>query len=224
MANAPLSIPEKAALQAILLLGGTVSNIELNEELQFTIDRPVRESLIDRRYITAYKSKELRGAFVHELTEEGWKRCREHFADDVPTGSHKGYRLMYRTLQWFHAYMDRSHVELADVGEPVDAGVDGNPSGVDGADDGPPTVEDEILSAYQNLASEPGAWIGLAELREALPGLPRAEVDQALRRIAELPQVYFTPEVNQKTLTEADREAAVHLGGEDKHLLSVGSA
>ncbi|GII84571.1 hypothetical protein Ssi03_25610 [Sphaerisporangium siamense] len=84
------------------------------------------------------------------------------------------------------------------------------------------TLQDRIRSAYTVAADyERRVWVGLAEVRMFLQDVPRAEVDEALRLMNRLPEVSLLPESNQKLLTRADREAAVHFGGQDKHLLWI---
>jgi hypothetical protein len=85
-------------------------------------------------------------------------------------------------------------------------------------------VQARILATYGNLVSRPGGWVGLALLRAALPDVPRHEFDRALLDLDLDPQVYLIPEVNQKALTSEDRAAALFVGGEEKHLLSVKGA
>ena len=81
---------------------------------------------------------------------------------------------------------------------------------------------DTIRHAYESLRAEPGAWVSLARLRTRLADIPRATLDAALLHLVLEPGVLIDPEFNQKTLTEADRAAALHMGGEDCHLLSIG--
>lgn len=85
------------------------------------------------------------------------------------------------------------------------------------------TLQDRIRSAYLVCAGyERGAWVGLAELRMFLQDVPRAQVDQELRMLNRQEDVNLVPESNQKTLTPADREAAVNIGEQDKHLIWIG--
>jgi hypothetical protein len=51
---------------------------------------------------------------------------------------------------------------------------------------------------------------------------PRHLVDDVLRELERRPDVNLVPESNQKTLTQQDRDAAVVIGGQDKHLLWMG--
>ncbi|HEX6345718.1 hypothetical protein [Umezawaea sp.] len=209
-----LGLPEKSALLALMLIVEEASNTDIREQYGFTIDKRVRDRLVGSGYITARKSRELRGAFVHELTEAGWKQCREELAAATPSGVQKGYRLLFGLARALDGHLTRSRLEMADVFVPGRAAaVPTAPRAVD--------PEAEIRAAYDALVSRPGAWVNLSRLRDALPHLSRDEVDEALVRLNLEPWAYLIPEANQKTLSEADREAAVHVGGEDKHLLSI---
>jgi hypothetical protein len=212
MADVSLSLPERSALLALMTFVKEASNTDIHAVYHFTIDKKVRERLVDLRFITAQKSKELRGAFVHELTEEGWQHGREELAAEVPKGAQKAYRLLYGIMNAFEAHMTRSRLTMADVFVP---------NGAPATPQAPVDTEGQIRSAYETLAARPGAWVSLTRLRDALSLLSRDEVDEALLKLGLQPRTYLIPEANQKTLTAADREAAIHIGGEDKHLLSI---
>jgi hypothetical protein len=80
----------------------------------------------------------------------------------------------------------------------------------------------DIRDAVAQLAREPGGWVTLARLRDALGQRhDQATVDQALRQLNREPDVNLVPESNQKTLSGADRVAAVNIGDRDKHLISI---
>jgi hypothetical protein len=83
-------------------------------------------------------------------------------------------------------------------------------------------LEARLRAAYAALAAEPRAGVALARLRPFFADLPKSDVDEALRWLNRAPDVNLFPEENQKSLTDADRTAAVHLGGQDKHLLAIG--
>jgi hypothetical protein len=64
----------------------------------------------------------------------------------------------------------------------------------------------------------------LSDLRRKLDDLPRADVDAALTRMNRGDydgpgDPVVVPQSNQKALTQADRDAAVHVGGQDKHAI-----
>jgi len=89
-------------------------------------------------------------------------------------------------------------------------------------------MEDAVRAAYRHLTQDfrPGTAVPLPELRaevERAAGRPltRAEVDETLDLMITRPDVRLAGEANQKMLTDADREAAVEIGGETKHYLAI---
>ncbi|MFI0454535.1 hypothetical protein [Actinomadura sp. 6N118] len=74
-------------------------------------------------------------------------------------------------------------------------------------------AEQQIRTAYARLASRPQEWVTLTALRAELPHIPREALDAELVRLALTPTVHLAPEANQRTLTDADRAAAVRSGG-----------
>jgi hypothetical protein len=82
-------------------------------------------------------------------------------------------------------------------------------------------VEAQIRDAYRRLAARPGAWVSLTELRSQVDA-PAQLVNDVLRELERRPDVNLVPESNQKTLTQQDRDAAVVIGGQAKHLLWMG--
>jgi len=208
MADTQLNLPERSALLALMTLTREASNAGLAAELGMTITRGTRERLIELGYIRAWQAGRYR-AWVHELTDEGWRRGGDELGSPAPKGAPKSTRLQYGLTRRFAAFMARSDLRVADVfvwdDEPV-----------------VPAVADRIRAAYAALASERGAWVSLTRLRDAVGDLPRADVDAALQQLVLEPDVRLNPEFNQKTLSAADRAAALHTGGEDVHLMSIG--
>ncbi|MGA4995826.1 hypothetical protein [Nonomuraea bangladeshensis] len=89
----------------------------------------------------------------------------------------------------------------------------------------PGDVEQQIIDAHHRIAppdpdGEP-QWVSMERLRAGLPEQDRAEVDEALRRMAAEGKVSLAPEADQKTLTDSQRAAAVEQGGVPKHLVAV---
>lgn len=78
-----------------------------------------------------------------------------------------------------------------------------------------------ITAAYRELAPAPGEFVGLRELRSRLPGADRVRVDRALKEMYAAQRVNLVPRSNQRALSDADREAAIRLGGEHKHMISI---
>lgn len=84
------------------------------------------------------------------------------------------------------------------------------------------TVEDAIISAYNALARRPGAPVGLVEVRKHVAAWTRGEVDEALLHLLNGSRISLEPEPNRHRLTAEYRAAAVHIGGEDRHLMQIG--
>jgi hypothetical protein len=79
-------------------------------------------------------------------------------------------------------------------------------------------LQGSILAAYRGLALEPDGWVSLTRLRDRMAHVPRADLDDALTALFRDEWIQLIAEVNQKTLTDADRAAALHIVGDDKHL------
>lgn len=84
-----------------------------------------------------------------------------------------------------------------------------------------PTTTDQITATYKRLVNRPRGWVSLTALRRELAHIDRADLDEGLRLLHRSPGGNLIPESNQKTLTGEDRAAALRLGGEWKHLLSI---
>jgi excisionase family DNA binding protein len=86
-------------------------------------------------------------------------------------------------------------------------------------------LESRIRAAYAEVTASRetwDGWIGLAELRPRLAGVPRDVLDAALDRMIERPDVRLQAELNQKALTDQDWDAAVDIAGEPRHLIRIG--
>lgn len=83
------------------------------------------------------------------------------------------------------------------------------------------TIEQRIRAAYARIATEPAGWVSLADLRDQLADIPRAELDTALKWMAVQPGVRLIPVANQKSLSTRDREAALRFGGEENHAFAI---
>jgi hypothetical protein len=82
-------------------------------------------------------------------------------------------------------------------------------------------IQSDIRAVYDQLAPDTGSWVSLSRIRAKLAEtLPREQVDEALRKLERRPDVNLVPESNQKVLSKADRDAAVNIGDQDKHLIA----
>jgi len=85
-----------------------------------------------------------------------------------------------------------------------------------------------IRADYAANSKHPGQWMPLSWIREGehTSRFLRADVDAALRFLArgDSPHrdILLEEQVNQKTLTRADREAAIRVGGRDLTEIRIG--
>ncbi|GHE31457.1 hypothetical protein GCM10017673_37740 [Streptosporangium violaceochromogenes] len=122
------------------------------------------------------------------------------------------------TEELFDPYADSP---AADVPEKAPA-ASAAPEAPTRAGAGAEEAEARVRAAYAQLVGDAvGDWASLRRMREVLGDMSRDEVDRVLTAMNRLPDVGFAPESNQKTLTEADRAAALHLGDQEKHLILI---
>ncbi|WP_083410244.1 hypothetical protein [Mycolicibacterium rutilum] len=166
------------------------------------LDKPGRDKLNNLGLIESTREG---NRLVHELTDKGWRTCRDLVSAGPPPRAAGPGKALYTVLGALGRYLDAADLSLADVfGSPP-----------------PPSLEDRIRAAYADLAPRPGGWVGLTKLRAALNGAGRDDVDAALRTLYRQPGISLIPEENQKVLTDADRSAAVVIGGQPKHLIAI---
>ncbi|MBB5963634.1 hypothetical protein [Planomonospora venezuelensis] len=210
-----------------------VSNPDLKERHGISLDGQNRLSLNKLKLVDSRKQGR---AYAHILTDAGWAYlARELRARTLPMPRKGAGSAVHRALlAWLPGFLERTDQPLADVFQPYDGSVPGSSEAA--STDSPAAspapsasvpasvnVETRIRLAYAELAAKPGAWVSLAKIRPLLGDTERAEVDDTLRRMNRMPDVRVVPEENQKTLTPADREAAVVIGDQDKHFLAIGA-
>jgi hypothetical protein len=178
-----------------------VANRELEALIVVRLDGAERRDLNHRKLVESAKAGR---AFAHELTDKGWRWCNEELA--ASPGEHAGglERAHYRVFGLFARYLDAAGLSLADVATADAAGLAAG-----------------IEAAYRSLAAAPGQFVSLRAVRLRLPGRPRPAVDAALAALFTAHRVNLVPQSDQRALSAADREAALRIGGEDKHLISI---
>ena len=192
---------ERAVLLVLMAESRPVPNPEL-ATLGPALDRTGRDKL---NRLGLIESERVGNRFVHELTDRGWRLCRDLLAAGAPPRSTGPAKTLYTVLGALGRYLQHTDLSLADVFGPAAP---------------PATVEERIRAAYDVLAPRPGGWVSLTRLRAELD-VPRADVDAALVALHRTPGVSVIPEENQKTLTAEDRAAAVVIGDRPKHLIAI---
>lgn len=197
---------EQAVLLVLMAECRPVPNPEL-KTLGPELKKPSRDKLRRHNLITVTAGTPM----VLDLTDDGWAMCRSLFDAEAPPGVRGHNRALYTLLKSLGRYLERADLVPADVFAVAE---ETDQSG---------SATDRIRGAYRQLAPRSGGWVALTALRGALPDVPRADLDAALVALYQQPGVSLIPEENQKALTEDDDAAAVHIGGQRKHLIAISS-
>jgi hypothetical protein len=210
-----LSARDRAVLITLLAQARKVPNPELKELIGFPLEGAARRRLNDRKLVESEKQGR---TYAHELSDFGWRWCAEHLGTDAhprETSLERAHRIFFGV---FARYLNSAGLSLADV-------VTGNlPARTAGRHERSADVDipAQVEDAYQALAVGGSALVKLRELRLRLAGIPRTELDAALTEMFTARRVNLIPQSNQQALTAADRDAALRVGGEYKHLMSIG--
>lgn len=204
MTPGELTGTERAVLLVLMARAQPVPNSEL-AALGPALDKPGRDKL---NRLGLIDSERVGNRYVHELTDRGWRMCRELLDAPPPARATGPAKALQTVLAGLGRYLETAHLSLADV-----FGLGDMPATA-------PSVEDRIRAVYTELAPRPGGWVPLRRLRAELD-VPRDAVDAALAALHRTPGVSVIPEENQKQLTDEDRAAAVLIGDRPKHLIAI---
>ena len=194
--NDQLTARERAVLLVLLAEGREMTNAELFEAAGVKLDGEPRRRLAERKFVASRRVG--RGnAFL--LTADGVDWCNDELAATWPErAGYLGNAL--RTLLIGIRLNGHDLVEMVP---------------------GRSAAEQQIRGVYRRLAEAPGDWVRLMHLRPHLAHLAQDTVDNELERMASTPGVHVQAEPNQKALSDADREAAVRFGGDERHMLMI---
>ncbi|RAO09146.1 hypothetical protein MED15_06610 [Micromonospora noduli] len=226
------------ALVVLMVEARRLTNVELKELAGFTLTGKDNTKLVDLGLVDTDRTHR---PFAHELTEQGWRVARQLHTAAPPKQGGSTTRSLFVVLSNLHRSLDRLRVSHGDFFKQTEATAapatseprDGAPAPTKTATTAAPAaaapvsaaeVEALVRSAYRDLATAPGAWVGLADVRDRLADTDRAALDAALRAMVGREGVRIIPVANTKSLTARDRAAAVRIGNEDNHALAIGPA
>lgn len=202
---------QTAAMFTLMVLGREVPNPELREIVGFTLDSRDRVELNKHGYVTSRK----RGrALAHTITERGVAWCQSEIGQKTPPPPKARSLLvpaMYLLFSGLDEYLRREKLNLTDL---FAARVELTSE----------EIEKRIKVAYHKLAGSTRDWVGLVDLRPMLGNVATKDVDKVLRDLSRTGRVSLVPESNRKALGVADHEAAIRIGGEDNHLISISAS
>ncbi|MFD0740796.1 hypothetical protein ACFQ1L_01565 [Phytohabitans flavus] len=211
---------ESALLIVLMAEAREISNPELKERYGISLTGASRIKLNNAGYV---KSEKVGRPFVHVLDDKGWKRVHQELNFDSPKAKTLG-----AALRALHDNL-RERVLKADAyqtfGEMFSRAASVPDDDLEVA---APIPDDDdldmrIRKVYDSLAPHPGAWLKHADVRGKLGDVPGEALDEAFRLLSQAEDVEMMPESNQKTLTDEDRRIAVRVGGQDTHLIAIGT-
>ncbi|MEW2429592.1 hypothetical protein AB0877_16405 [Micromonospora sp. NPDC047644] len=219
------------ALVVLMVEARRLTNVELKELAGFTLTGKDNTKLVDLGLVDTDRTHR---PFAHELTEQGWRVARQLHTAPPPKAGGSTTRSLFVVLSNLHRSLDRLRVSHGDFfkqtgataapSEPRPEAPAPAVTAAKAAPAAPAEVEALVRSAYRDLATAPGAWVGLADVRDRLADTDRAALDAALRAMVGQDDVRIIPVANTKSLTARDRAAAVRIGNEDNHALAIGPA
>ncbi len=212
MSTEDLNGTEAAVLLVLMAEASPVKNSELRA-MGPELAKPSRDKLKNAGLIEVNSSVR---PMTLELTDKGWRTCGDLIGGEPPARSTGAGKAMFTVLAGLRRWLDRTDSRPADVFSPRSdepAPVERTDTTVD--------IEASIRAAYARLAREPGSTVRLSRLRNELRDIPRTDLDDALARLRRAADVSLIPEENQKTLTDEERAAAVVVGNQQNHLLSI---
>ena len=199
-------IPERAAMIALMALNKETRNAELKRRYRIDVRKPIREKL-NRDGLLQSRSLGRKG-FAHELTDAGWAWAVAELDERVPPKAGSAGGALYALLNGLKVALDARGMVIQELFAPAAP----QPVG---------SLRDRIRQAYRGLASRPWDRVELRDLRARLGDWPRREVDLELVRMFREKVVNLTLHEDRRRLTQADRDAALRLGVDDMHMISM---
>lgn len=160
-----------------------------------------------------------------EVTPRGWEWAGKNLGANLPTNSSAGSQILQAWLARLQAFMDARNVALVDILAPQGAPQEQRSSPETITPSAPvdhAAMRKRIRTAYLDLT---GGRLNtralLRELREKLKDIERTTLDQALKRMQSEEEASLYQLDNRIEITDADRAAAIHFGGEPRHILWI---
>lgn len=202
--------PSESALLIVLMAEAReISNPELDKRYGITLTGAMRTKLNDAGYV---KSEKVGRSYVHVLDDKGWDRMHKELNFVSPRS-----RALGAALSALHDNLRERVLKGGAYQRFSEMFYRGAAASKE--DD----LEVRIRKVYDSLAPHPGAWLKHTDVRGKLGDVPREALDEAFRLLSRAEDVEMMPESNQKTLTDEDRRNAVRVGGQDTHLIAIGT-
>jgi hypothetical protein len=190
------------------------------------VKKPHRDALVKAGFLDVEHRKTEKGgkAIWLEVSDNGWAWAEENLAAALPSQSTAGALILQAWLERLQAFMSAKKISLAEIIAPSI----GNGFAAEEAPTAPSpynnysTLRDRIRSAYKSLAGNTfNRRVLLRDLRSHLSDISRPELDETLLRISREDDATLISLDNQREITSADRDAAIQIGEEQRHILWI---
>jgi len=210
-----LSEMQTLFLWALLARGGSAEKVA---DVKVKIAKRERDALIAGGLIEV----ERRGRAVGlAVSEKGWAWANDNLAHALPARSTAGAAVLHGWLAHLQAFMQAKGLRLADILGGQASASSGSP-GKAAQSDGHAALRERIRAAYLDVTG--GTFNRralLSNVRRRLGDVDRADLDEALKRMQRDEEASLMRLDNPIDIAEADREAAVQIGEEPRHILWI---
>lgn len=220
-----LTMVETATLFVLMAESGSMRNATLTRDHGCRLEKESREKLEQMKLIEVERISG--GRLVLTLGDRGWAYCSDELsADSTPPRAGAAGGALYAVLRRIGGFLAVQRSSLADfvagstATEAPRAGAE-KAEALESTTTGSQETVERIRSAYRTLAGRSGDLVSLADLRDLVADVSISDMDAALRRLNRQPGVALVPEANQKTLDARTRVAAVVVGDQPKHSISM---
>jgi hypothetical protein len=172
-----------------------------------------RDTLVDAGLIEVGR---VGRAMTLTLTDAGWAWCAEELGEAPPDRATPQLKALYTVLAGIGRHLGATDRRIYEVFTAEDPGTTPTQSSPP-----PSTVVDRIRDAYDRRAAHPGSWVSLTDLRADLEDVSRSDFDEVVGALEREPGVGVIPQEDQARLTPADRDAAIVIGTQRCHLISM---
>ena len=191
---------------ALLVRGGSAFASEIRPEAE----KAHREALQREKLITVEKRN--RSNWI-EVTDAGWAWAEANLSASLPDKSYAGTAILQSWLSQLDRFLKQRKIRLFELFEAKSE-----------PEKAPEYRElrDQIRTIYLEVTGGKfNARALLRDIRLRLPNVDRGALDQALLRIQREDDASLMQLDNRLDLTEADREAAIMIGREPRHILWI---
>jgi hypothetical protein len=199
-------------LWALLSHGGSCLQKDLKPE-----PKPKdRDPLVRAGLISVEKQNR---TLVLHVEDKGWRWASENMANEISTRSNAGGLVLHHLLLRLSAFTKARNIALAEILALQPHGA--HPGTPDPAEE-KNTLREKIRTAFLDLTG--GALnmrVRLSDLRQKLADIDRATLDKALLALAAEEGAVLMQFDNRVEITDADRDAALEIGREPRHLLWI---